>query len=78
MAESSGTRYLETERLLHALLLLAIAEREEKDSREDSHRRTEVLLSDAGFSLQEIASLTGRPYDTVKSTIRRANEKRGA
>ena len=64
-----------TELLLRALLLLAIADREERDAPVSARRRTELLLSDAGFSLHEIASFTGRPYETVKSTIRRANKQ---
>jgi DNA-directed RNA polymerase specialized sigma24 family protein len=69
----------EMEQLLRALLLLTIAEREERDTPESGRRRTEVLLNDAGFSLSEIASLTGKPYETVKSAVRRSNaKKRGA
>ena len=75
MTNSNSSGGLGVEQLLRALLLLAIAEREEGDAPATDRRRTEVLLAEAGFSLQEIASLTGKPYETVKSRIRRARDK---
>lgn len=73
--DQSTDEGITTQQLLQALLLVAIAEREERASPEGPRRRTEVLLNDAGFSLGNIAKMTGRPYESVKSTIRRAREK---
>jgi hypothetical protein len=35
-------------------------------------KRSEVVLADAGLTLGAIAALTGRNYETVKTTVRRA------
>jgi DNA-directed RNA polymerase specialized sigma24 family protein len=35
----------------------------------------EVLLADLGMSIGQIARVTGRNYETVKSTIRRVRER---
>ena len=35
-------------------------------------RRSEVVLADAGLSITAIAALTGRSYEAVKTTVRRA------
>ena len=37
-------------------------------------RRTEIILDDAGFSAREIAQLTGKEYEAVRSSIRRAKK----
>ena len=39
-------------------------------------KRTELVLSDLGFSIRAIALLTGRNYDTVKTALRRARKSR--
>jgi DNA-directed RNA polymerase specialized sigma24 family protein len=57
--------------LLRALVALQIADRQERGSSEPS-RPTEVVLADAGLGLSDIGELTGRKYETVKATIRRA------
>lgn len=57
--------------LLRAMLALQIADREHRIS-SDEPRRTEVVLAEAGIALPEIAALTGRKYETVKTIVRRA------
>jgi DNA-directed RNA polymerase specialized sigma24 family protein len=57
--------------LLRALVALQIADRQERVS-DAPARPVEVVLADAGLGLAEIAALTGRKYETVKTTIRRA------
>lgn len=52
---------------LDAMLAIQIADRPEGVS-----RPTEVLLADVGLSLNEIARLTGRKYEAVKTAVRRA------
>lgn len=61
----------QTSMLLRALVALQIAERQERQGA-DSTRPSELVLADAGLSLSDIADLTGRKYDSVKTTIRRA------
>ena len=56
------------EQALSALLALSI----NGSLSEEERRRPELILSDLGFSLGAISMLTGRNYETVKSTIRRA------
>jgi DNA-directed RNA polymerase specialized sigma24 family protein len=57
-----------------ASLALQIADRDQALLGSDP-RRTEVVLSEAGLSIKDIARLTGRNYDTVKTAIRRARKK---
>jgi Sigma-70, region 4 len=57
-----------------ASLALQIADRDQALLGTDP-RRTEVVLSEAGLSIKDIARLTGRNYDTVKTAIRRARAK---
>jgi DNA-directed RNA polymerase specialized sigma24 family protein len=59
--------------LLRALVALQIAERQERAS-SDAPRPTELVLADAGLSLADISALTGRKYETVRTTIRRGRE----
>lgn len=59
--------------LLKALVALQIAERQERMS-PDTPRLTELVLADAGLSLADISTLTGRKYEAVKTTIRRGRE----
>lgn len=61
----------DTVTLLRALVALQIADRQERVS-DAPARPVEVVLADAGVGLAEIAALTGRKYETVKTTIRRA------
>jgi DNA-directed RNA polymerase specialized sigma24 family protein len=67
---------IELDRVVTASLALQIAEREERTSDPADHRRTELILADAGLTLGEIAALTGRNYETVKAAIRRARAGR--
>ena len=63
--------FVSIDRLMLAILAVLIADREDKLSLEEP-RKTEVVLSQAGLSLGEIAQVTGRKYETVKSAIRRS------
>lgn len=60
---------------IRAVLALIADEREARVAHDKDARRTEVLLADAGFSIGEIASLLGKNYETVKTTLRRARGK---
>lgn len=57
--------------LLRALVALQLADRQDRHTSE-TPRPAEVILADVGISLGEIALLTGRKYETVQTTIRRA------
>lgn len=63
------------EGVMRAVLALLADEREARIANDREARRTEVLLADAGFSIGEIASLLGKNYETVKSTLRRGRAK---
>ena len=66
---------IELNQVMLGLLAIHIAEREERIDGDGSPRRTEVVLADAGLTLAEIAALTGKNYDTVKTTVRRARQR---
>jgi DNA-directed RNA polymerase specialized sigma24 family protein len=59
--------------LLRALVALQVAERQDRSSGEAA-RPSELVLADAGVGLTDIAALTGRKYESVKTTVRRARE----
>ncbi len=67
---------LTLEQAMSGILALMVAEREDRVG----HREpppTDVLLADAGLGYGEISRLTGRPYEAVKSAVRRARERGG-
>jgi DNA-directed RNA polymerase specialized sigma24 family protein len=61
------------ERVLLGILALLAAERDERVEGV-TPRRTELILTDAGFSAREIAQLTGKEYEAVRSSVRRTAE----
>ncbi len=64
------------ERLLTALVALRVAERE--PATDSDRNRAELVLSDLGFNIQDIALLTRKKYETVKSTVRRSKTSGGS
>jgi len=60
-----------TDRLLSGVLAMLVAERDDR-LKDNEPRPSEVILADAGFTVAEIAALTGRKYETVKSALRRS------
>jgi len=64
---------LELEAGVTAVAALLVALRD--DAQGVSARPTEAVLADAGLSLAEIAQLTGRKYETVKTNLRRHRER---
>ncbi len=66
---------IDPNRVMLGLLAIQIAEREERIGGDVSPRRTEAVLADAGLTLAEIAALTNKNYDTVKTTVRRARQR---
>ncbi len=61
------------EELLLASVVLQLADREERVTGA-APVRSEVLLAEAGLTLTTIAALTGKNYETVKATVRRARQ----
>jgi hypothetical protein len=52
------------------VLALMAADRDERIEG-TTPRRSELVLADAGFTAREIAELTGRDYEAVRSSLRR-------
>ncbi len=67
--ESDGSE-LDAGRVMLGVLALLAADRDERID-ELTPRRSELVLADAGFSAREIAKLTGRDYEAVRSSLRR-------
>jgi DNA-directed RNA polymerase specialized sigma24 family protein len=69
-SRDSDTAVLETSRIMLGMLVLLAADRDDRVD-ESPPRRSELVLADAGFTAQEIAKLTGRKYEAVRSSLRR-------
>jgi hypothetical protein len=67
---------LTLEQSMSGILALLVAERDERLGRGDPPP-TDVLLADAGLGYGEISRVTGRPYEAVKSAVRRGRDGRG-
>jgi DNA-directed RNA polymerase specialized sigma24 family protein len=66
---------VETSQVLLAILALTVADREDRAVDRTPSRRTEVVLAELGLPLTVIARLTGKNYEAVKASVRRAREK---
>ena len=73
--EDRAASELSLDRAMVGILAILIADREDRLTNSDDPRRTEVVLADAGMSLSEIVMLTGKKYEAVKTTIRRARDR---
>ena len=73
MSADNNTSELSEGDLLRAMLALQIADRDARLASAEPPR-SEVVLAETGLALGEIAALTGRPYEAVKATVRRARE----
>lgn len=60
---------------LVGVLALLVDERERATKDEKDAVKTEVLLSDAGLSTDDIAAVTGKKRDAVRKTIERARAR---
>jgi hypothetical protein len=61
----------EVGKLLTGILAVLVSERDERLGGGDG-RPTAVILAEAGLTYGEIAQVTGRPYETIKSAVRRS------
>jgi DNA-directed RNA polymerase specialized sigma24 family protein len=55
---------------MRGMVALLAADRDDRID-DGPPRRSEIVLADAGFSAQEIAKITGRNYEAVRSSLRR-------
>lgn len=74
MAAAKDSEGLELQQAAKGILALMVAERDERLNGGEV-RRTEVILAEAGLSLGEIAGITGRKYETVKTIVRRSRNR---
>lgn len=56
------------------VLALLVDAREARVKEDKTAAKTEVLLSNAGLSITDIAALMGKNYDAVKVTLQRAKK----
>ena len=75
-AKSKSSKPIALESAMAGILALLIEERERRTADDKDAVRTEVLLADAGLSLDEIAGVTGRKYDAVRMAVTRGRTKR--
>lgn len=75
----SDKKPLDSDLVQAGLLALQVALREDASASQQgknlNSRSTEEILADVGFTIADIARLTGRPYDTVKTKLRRARSR---
>lgn len=72
MSDADYEAPIRLEAAVAGLLALAIADREVEES---SPRRTEVILSDAGLSNEEIGLLMGKQPDAVRMVVSRHRKR---
>lgn len=75
---AADTAKLDTATALTGLLALLAAARDDQATEPEDRRRTEVVLADAGLTLVQISAITGRKYEAVKTTVRRARASQAA
>lgn len=57
------------------VLALLVEARETRVKDDKSAVKIEVILSNAGLSIEDIAAATGKKYDAVRVSLNRANKK---
>jgi hypothetical protein len=72
-----GASGFDTRQVMLGILALLVADRDERVG-ESPPRRSELVLADAGFSARDIAKLTGREYEAVRSSLRRRAQVTGS
>lgn len=75
-APSQTSEPIASDRALSAILALLVADREDRLAGEGGEgRRTELVLTAAGLSAPEIASLVSKNVEAVRKTIQRGKAK---
>jgi DNA-directed RNA polymerase specialized sigma24 family protein len=72
---SGGEDALPPEKVMRGVFALLAADRDERFDGTPP-RKSELVLADAGFESREIAELTGKNPEAVRSLLRRAVTKR--
>ncbi len=70
-AKAQEEARIRLEAAMAGILALLIDEREERTRSQKDAAKTEVLLAQAGVSIDEIAAVTGKKYDAVRMAISR-------
>lgn len=68
-------RALSIEAAMTGILALLVDARERAISDDKKAPKTEVMLSDSGMTIEDIALVTGKKYDAVRMVIRRGKVK---
>ena len=66
---------LSLEKAAIGILALLTADHDGRIAVGETGKRAEIVLADAGFTIPEIVQVTGRKYETVKTSLRRARSK---
>jgi hypothetical protein len=66
---------LDLDKAALGILALMTAAYDRQVTAEGNGKKAEVVLADAGFTISEIVQVTGRKYETVKTSLRRARGK---
>ena len=62
------------ENAMAGILALLIDERDDRTQDDKDAVKTEVLLAQAGLSIEDISTVTGKKYDTVRMAITRGKK----
>jgi DNA-directed RNA polymerase specialized sigma24 family protein len=57
------------------ILALLLEVREERVKDDHGAKKSEILLTDVGLSVDDLALLTGKKPDTIRKTLERARKK---
>jgi hypothetical protein len=72
---SSQPHVISTEAAAAGILALLVDAREARTKDDKDARKIEVLLSNAGLSVEHIVALTGKKPDAVRKAIQRGRKK---
>ena len=73
-AKAQDRTVIGLESAMAGILALLIDEREDRTRNQKDAAKTEVLLAQAGVSIEDIAAVTGKKYDTVRMAITRGKK----
>jgi DNA-directed RNA polymerase specialized sigma24 family protein len=74
-AKAQDRTPINAENALTGILTLLIDQRETRTEDDKDAPRTEVLLAQAGLSIEDIATVTGKKADTVRKAVTRDKAK---
>lgn len=74
-SRSNDKHQISPDAAVAGVLALLVEARELRIKDDKSAVKTEVLLSNAGLSIEDIAAVTGKKYDAVRVSLSRASKK---